>query len=155
MLSNAIFAIDKAQRERGLIFIHTDVVVVKNISKIQITVEDNGIGIPNKNRDKIYEQGFTTREHRGGTGMGLYISKLIVEEYGGIIYLDSKLGQGTKFYVEIPINGEFDFSCEDRDEFFEQLIKKYKDKTKQIFVAEVREQKRIINEPTSLWFERR
>ena len=103
LLSNAIFAINKAQNKKGKILITTDVVVVKNIQKIQITVEDNGTGISNEISNQIYEQGFTTRKDKGGTGVGLYISKMILEEYGGRIYFDSKVGRGTKFYVEIPI----------------------------------------------------
>ena len=103
LISNAIIAINKAQKKKGKISITTNVVVVKDIQKIQLVVEDNGIGIPNENRDEIYEKGFTTRKNEGGTGLGLYISKLIVEDYGGRIYFNSKVGQETKFYVEIPI----------------------------------------------------
>ena len=51
------------------------------------------------------------------------------------------------------VDGEFKFSCKDRDEFFNQLINSDKYKEKQIFFAEVGEKERIIDEPTSLWFE--
>ncbi len=51
------------------------------------------------------------------------------------------------------VDGEFKFSCKDRDEFFNRLINSDEYKEKQIFFAEVGEKKRIIDEPTSLWFE--
>ncbi|MDJ0717308.1 MAG: response regulator [Prochloraceae cyanobacterium] len=51
------------------------------------------------------------------------------------------------------VDGEFKFSCEDRDEFFNRLINSDEYKEKPIFFAKVEEKKRIIDEPTSLWFE--
>ncbi|MDJ0717307.1 MAG: GAF domain-containing protein [Prochloraceae cyanobacterium] len=103
LISNAIVAINRTQKKKGKILITTNVVIVKDIQKIQLVFEDNGIGISNEIRDEIYKQGFTTRKNQGGTGMGLYIAKMIIEDYGGRIYFNSKVGQGTKFYVEIPI----------------------------------------------------
>ncbi|MGR3278552.1 GAF domain-containing sensor histidine kinase [Acaryochloris marina NIES-2412] len=103
LISNAIIAINASTTKNGLITIYTSTIVSKDIPKIQVIVEDNGIGISNNIRDKIYDQGFTTRRDRGGTGLGLYISKTILDEYGGKIRFNSKFGKGTKFYIEIPI----------------------------------------------------
>ena len=103
LLSNSIASIDQAYRKQGKIFVSTDIVTVNGIRKIRISIEDNGTGISNEVKDKIYEQGFTTRKEAGGTGLGLYISKMIVEEYGGRLYYESRVGQGTTFYIEIPL----------------------------------------------------
>lgn len=103
LLSNSIVSINQADRKQGEISIVTDIVKVNGIRKIRISVRDNGIGISNEVKDKIYKQGFTTRKQAGGTGLGLYISKMIVEEYGGRLYYESRIGQGTTFHIEIPL----------------------------------------------------
>ena len=52
---------------------------------IHITVEDNGLGLPEKDRDKIMEPYITTKKK--GTGLGLAIAKKIMEEHGGTVHL--------------------------------------------------------------------
>ncbi|MEM8829306.1 MAG: ATP-binding protein [Cyanobacteria bacterium P01_G01_bin.19] len=74
--------------------------------KVAISVRDTGIGISVKDREKIFQafrqgdQTFT-RQH-SGTGLGLAITESLVKMIGGKIYLDSELGKGTTFTVEIP-----------------------------------------------------
>ncbi|OUL17874.1 hypothetical protein BV378_37630 [Nostoc sp. RF31YmG] len=103
LLSNAVVAINKSNRKNGHILVKTDIITAERIQYIQIVVEDNGIGIPHENYENIFEQGFTTRRDEGGTGMGLYITHEILEDYGGKVYFDSKVGKGTKFFVQIPL----------------------------------------------------
>ena len=103
LVSNATASIAQADRKHGRIHISTDIVTVSDIRKIRISIDDNGAGIPNEVSDRIYDQGFTTKRKTGGTGLGLYISKMIVEEYGGRLYYHSRVGQGTTFYIEIPL----------------------------------------------------
>jgi two-component system sensor histidine kinase/response regulator len=69
---------------------------------VRLEVEDNGSGISEEVLGKIFDPFFTTKAH-GGTGLGLAISKQIVEEVQGRISVDSKLGRGTMFSVEIPV----------------------------------------------------
>lgn len=75
---------------------------------IQVVIQDTGAGISQKNLDNLFEPFFTTKTGDGmlspqGTGLGLYIVKQILEEYGGKIEAQSEEGMGTTFYVTIPI----------------------------------------------------
>ena len=68
-----------------------------------ISIIDNGLGIPEARLTKVFEPFFTTKQVGKGTGLGLSISyQIIVETHHGKLWCDSKLGQGTKFVVEIP-----------------------------------------------------
>lgn len=73
---------------------------------IIIIVEDNGEGIPEKDLPHIFERLYRSDVSRnkttGGTGLGLTITKTIVEAHGGSIKVESKVGVGTKFNIEIP-----------------------------------------------------
>jgi len=71
-----------------------------------IIIEDNGIGISPEYHDKIFElfQRLHTREEYGGTGIGLAITKKIIESFGGNITVDSNKGEGSKFIIRLPVN---------------------------------------------------
>ena len=69
---------------------------------LQITVSDNGIGIPPKIIDSIFEPYFTTKESGQGTGMGLAIVMGIIESYRGKIIVESDTGKGTRFMIYLP-----------------------------------------------------
>lgn len=69
-----------------------------------IAVKDNGLGIPKSDQDKIfqrYERGLLAREV-SGLGLGLYISQQIVEAHSGRIWVESEVGKGSTFFVELP-----------------------------------------------------
>ena len=70
--------------------------------EIMLTVADTGQGIPNENMEKIFEPFFSTKAPGQGTGLGLYVSRGIVEKIGGTIRVESKLGQGTRFDIMLP-----------------------------------------------------
>jgi signal transduction histidine kinase len=66
-------------------------------------IRDTGIGIPKDKIEKIFDEFYQveTGKH-GGTGLGLTITKRMVEEHGGKIWVESQLGKGTTFYFTIP-----------------------------------------------------
>jgi len=72
-------------------------------NKVEIEVEDNGIGIDENQQAEIF-QAFTTHKEKG-VGLGLYLSKNIIDAYNGEIHLNSKVGQGTCFLLSFPSNG--------------------------------------------------
>jgi signal transduction histidine kinase len=67
-----------------------------------IEVADNGCGIPEENLPKIFDPFFTTKPVGQGTGLGLSISYRIVEEHKGTIQVHSKVGEGTRFVIQLP-----------------------------------------------------
>ena len=68
---------------------------------VELTVSDSGKGISEKDMGKIFDPFFTTRE--SGTGLGLAITHGIIEQHGGTIEVDSKLEQGTRFTIRLPL----------------------------------------------------
>lgn len=69
---------------------------------VQIRIKDNGIGIPDEIKDRIWEPFFTTKEVGVGTGLGMSITYGIIEKHGGKIDLSSEVGKGTEFVITLP-----------------------------------------------------
>jgi signal transduction histidine kinase len=74
---------------------------------VLVSVEDQGIGIPEDEQDKIFSKFYradnATDTETEGTGVGLFITKQIAEAHKGKIWFESKQGEGTTFYVQLPI----------------------------------------------------
>lgn len=103
LIINAVQAIaeknEKGQAERGVIRIST----CQSAQKVILTVEDNGIGIPEKIIDKIFDPFFTTKTVGKGTGQGLSLAHtMIVDGHGGNIIATSEVGVGTEFTITLP-----------------------------------------------------
>ncbi|HEY2732894.1 MAG TPA: ATP-binding protein [Polyangiales bacterium] len=73
---------------------------------VVLSVSDSGGGIPEEIRHRIFDPFFTTKEVGRGTGQGLTISyNIVVERHGGTLTFETELGQGTTFFVRLPIDG--------------------------------------------------
>lgn len=85
-----------------------DIVLVANGKSLHLTVADNGIGIPEKEKKQVFEKFYRvgseeTRKTKG-TGLGLFIVNEIVKSHGGEIKITDNSPQGTKFLIELPFN---------------------------------------------------
>ncbi|MGI8745452.1 MAG: sensor histidine kinase [Bryobacteraceae bacterium] len=97
---NLIVNAGQAIPDEGIITIRT----LAEDKYVHISVADNGTGIPDAVRPKIFAAGFTTKPIGEGTGLGLTITREIVEDtHGGTIGFESEMGKGTRFDVRIPI----------------------------------------------------
>lgn len=104
MLLNAVDAMNGISEPRVVIC------TGRQNGSIYIRIEDNGKGIPEDERDKIFQPFYTTKEVGEGTGLGLSVSHGIISKLGGSINLDSEVGQGSTFTINLPIhnNGSTD-----------------------------------------------
>ncbi|MEO5562495.1 MAG: ATP-binding protein [Chitinophagaceae bacterium] len=78
--------------------------------EIQISVEDSGIGIPSHHLDKIFNQFYRIKEsnnQKPGVGLGLYISKEIIDGHLGKIWAESEEGKGSTFHISFPVERQF------------------------------------------------
>ncbi|MEP0855473.1 ATP-binding protein [Trichocoleus sp. DQ-U1] len=84
--------------------IRTEVVEINDCPQVVIRIRDNGSGIPPEAITRLFDPFFTTKPVGKGTGLGLSIShQIVVEKHGGVLTCSSEPGQGTEFYIEIPI----------------------------------------------------
>ena len=101
LLTNLIINSIDASRENAKCVITVSEVI--NGSFVTVGVRDNGTGIKEEMRNKIFAPNFTTKT--SGTGLGLAMSKVIVEQMGGRIWFETEVGTGSTFYVNIPLAG--------------------------------------------------
>jgi len=99
LINNAFQAISEKE-ELGEVIVST-----KNIGdKIEIKVADNGPGIPDDIKDKVFQPFFTTKSTGQGTGLGLSLSYDIIKAHGGELTMESNEGDGTTFIIRLPIH---------------------------------------------------
>jgi two-component system NtrC family sensor kinase len=116
LLTNAIHAV----KSGGSITI-----TIKDLGNNQvITVSDTGQGIPRENLDKIFEPFFSTKKPGEGTGLGLFVSRGIVEKLGGTIDVESEIGRGASFSIRLPKN--YKMADEDHQSCDQNWIEKIK-----------------------------
>ena len=101
VLAMVINAID-ALPQGGNLWITTRVTAK---STMELTIRDDGIGIPDEHMPHIFEPFYTSKES-GGSGLGLAISQNIVERHGGTIDVTTAVGQGTTFKIVLPVDSQ-------------------------------------------------
>jgi two-component system NtrC family sensor kinase len=105
LINNAFYAVNERKKSSHNGYEPTVVVSTSKANgKIEIKVEDNGNGIPQRIVDKIFQPFFTTKPTGQGTGLGLSLSYDIVKAHGGEIKVDSDPGQGCTFIIHLPDN---------------------------------------------------
>ena len=106
LLSNAV----KFTNTGGAIYLSAKEFEFEGERKLELVVSDNGIGISEENKNKIFDRFFKVQDtgtmNRQGAGIGLSIVKELVELHHGRIRIDSELGAGTTFTVTIPVDRE-------------------------------------------------
>jgi signal transduction histidine kinase len=71
---------------------------------VSVSISDTGVGIPPKDQKRLFEPLFTTKAK--GIGLGLPVTKILVEGHGGTIEVKSKVGKGSTFTVILPMGEE-------------------------------------------------
>ena len=101
---NLILNAIQAMKDGGSIVVSTRVYSRNQAGEtgqfVQVEIRDSGIGIPEENLEHIFDPFFTNKDE--GSGLGLSISHQIVQEHGGYITVESKLGKGTAFFINLP-----------------------------------------------------
>jgi signal transduction histidine kinase len=100
LVSNALESIGS----NGTLTVSTGQEQIDDISFVTVKISDTGKGIPQDRLDKIFEPFFTTKLSTRGIGLGLSISKRIMEEHGGFIKVESEIGAGAAFILYFPLN---------------------------------------------------
>jgi signal transduction histidine kinase len=99
VLSNLIHNAIKFTAQGGSVTL----LVEREDGEVRFSVKDTGPGIASEQLQHLFEQYWQERPGRGGTGLGLYIARGIVEEHGGRIGADSQIGEGTVVWFTLPI----------------------------------------------------
>ncbi len=105
LFGNGFYATDKRRREEGSTSFRPVLKVATHDlgDGIEITVRDNGTGIPPEVRDRLFQPFFTTKPTGEGTGLGLSISwDIVTQQHGGTIAVDSRVGEFTEFTIRLP-----------------------------------------------------
>jgi len=107
LFNNAFYAVNEKQKSHELSAMSYQPIVsvqTKNLNdKIEIRVTDNGNGIPQSIKEKIFQPFFTTKPTGEGTGLGLSLSYDIVKAHGGEIKVNTREGEGSEFIIMLPI----------------------------------------------------
>ena len=104
LFTNAFYSVTEKKKLQGDSYEPTVSVRTKKLTdKIEITVKDNGMGIPQKVLDKIFQPFFTTKPTGQGTGLGLSLSYDIIKAHGGEIKVETKEGEFAEFVIELPL----------------------------------------------------
>jgi signal transduction histidine kinase len=97
VIENLILNAMDAMPAGGILMMRT----TPNDGNVDFEISDTGVGLTREEADRIFTPYYTTKQH--GTGLGLAIVQAIVADHGGRISVESEMGVGTAFHVELPI----------------------------------------------------
>lgn len=101
LINLLVNAADAIGNRGGTIYLKTKSVEIEGQAYIRFEIKDTGCGIAEENLSKIFEPFYSTKEQKG-TGLGLAVVWGIIDEHGGKITVDSKLGNGSTFAIQLP-----------------------------------------------------
>ena len=106
LLTNAFYVVNEKKKDPILDYKPTVTVITKNVlNAVKVIVKDNGSGMPEAVKEKIFQPFFTTKPTGQGTGLGLSLSyDIITKGHGGTLIVESEEGVGTTFTMTLPIN---------------------------------------------------
>ena len=105
LYNNAFYAVNEKKKQQQENYEPTVSIKTKKLDgKVEVTVKDNGNGIPQKVVDKIFQPFFTTKPTGQGTGLGLSLSYDIIKAHGGEIKVETKENEGCEFIIQLPAN---------------------------------------------------
>ena len=101
-LLNLLLNAEQAMRSRSPRRVHVGARLLHDAEAVELFIADTGHGIQDENLRRIFDPFFTTREVGEGTGLGLSICYGIVRDHGGQVAVESRVGQGTTFKLQLP-----------------------------------------------------
>ncbi len=111
LFNNAFYAVKEKEKkllnekESAVPYLPQLVVTTKTENDfLELIIADNGTGIPDKIKEKVFNPFFTSKPTGEGTGLGLSVSYDIIKQHGGKINFESEAGTGTSFYIFLPLN---------------------------------------------------
>lgn len=105
LLNNAFYTTQKKSRQHPAGYIPTVIIETRQQDNfLSVRIEDNGEGIPEAHRQRIFEPFFTSKPSGSGTGLGLFLSyEIIVQGHAGELLVESNSGKGSIFIVNLPL----------------------------------------------------
>jgi two-component system, NtrC family, sensor kinase len=104
LINNAFYAVDKKSKQGNKNYKPLVSVSSKKIGeKVEISVKDNGDGVPENIKEKIFQPFYTTKPTGEGTGLGLSLSYDIIKAHGGEIIIETEKGEGTEFRISLNV----------------------------------------------------
>jgi signal transduction histidine kinase len=102
LFNNAFYSVSEKQQSDDAYEPVVSVCTKRVKNKVEIRIKDNGVGIPQKVLDKVFQPFFTTKPAGQGTGLGLSLSYDIIRAHKGDIKVNTREGEGAEFIIQLP-----------------------------------------------------